>query len=89
MSHYAPLSKRFEDLQIVQNSQIVSANAVNINTATAAELEKLPRVGPETARKIIEYREKYGKFRRTENLILVDGMSDKKFRGLQNLVRVE
>lgn len=73
----------------VKNSPEISENAVNLNTAIAAELEKLPNIGAETARKIIEHREKYGKFRRAEHLILVDGMSDKKFREIRNLVRIE
>ena len=76
-------------LTAVHGSSSISENAININTATAEELEKLPRVGEETARKIIEFREKYGKFRRTEDLIMVHGMSDKKFRALRNLVKVE
>jgi competence protein ComEA len=52
-------------------------------------LEKLPKIGKGIARKIIEYREKHGKFRRAEHLILVRGMSDKKFREIQSLVKVE
>lgn len=64
-------------------------NAVNINTATADELEKLPKIGKGIAERIIEYRQKYGRFRRAEHLILVRGMSDKKFRELQSLVKVE
>jgi competence ComEA-like helix-hairpin-helix protein len=66
-----------------------SENAVNINIASAEELEKLPHVGKETAKKIVAFRETYGKFRRTENLILVVGISDKKFREMKSLVKVE
>jgi competence ComEA-like helix-hairpin-helix protein len=64
-------------------------NAININFATAEQLEKLPKIGKGLADKIIKHREKYGNFRRTEHLILVKGMSDKKFRKIQNLVKVE
>ena len=67
----------------------IAENAVNINTATAAELEKLPKIGKGTATKIIEFREQNGNFRRPEHLILVRGMSDKKFREIQNLIKVE
>lgn len=64
-------------------------NALNLNTATATELEKLPKIGKGIAKRIIDYREKYGNFRRAEQLILVKGMSDKKFREIQNLIKVE
>ena len=60
-----------------------------MNTATAAELEKLPHIGREIARQIVEHREKYGQFRRAEHLILVKGMSDKKFREIKNFVKIE
>ena len=72
-----------------QNQPQTSESAVNINTAGAEELEKLPRVGTELARKIIEHRKKYGAFQRAEDLILVRGMSDKKFREIRSLVKVE
>jgi competence ComEA-like helix-hairpin-helix protein len=67
----------------------VAENAININTASAEELEKLPKIGKGIAQKIIEHRERYGKFRKAEHLILVKGMSDKKFREIQSLVKVE
>ena len=63
--------------------------AVNINTATAAELEKLPSIGAKHAQDIIAYREKYGKFTRPAELILVDGISDGKFRRISDLVKTE
>ncbi len=64
-------------------------NALNINFAAAQELEKLPKIGKGLADKIIKHREKYGNFRRPEHLILVKGMSDKKFREIQTLVKAE
>jgi competence ComEA-like helix-hairpin-helix protein len=73
----------------IKKHESTSENAVNLNQATAEELEKLPKIGKGIARRIIEYRETYGKFRRAEHLILVRGMSDKKFREIQNLVKVE
>jgi competence ComEA-like helix-hairpin-helix protein len=72
-----------------QNQPEISEFAININTASAEELEKLPRVGKEFARRIVEHREKYGAFKRAEDLILVRGMSDKKFREIRSFVKVE
>ena len=68
---------------------LLAVNAVNINTALSVELEKLPFIGTETAQNIIEHRGKYGKFRRAEHLLLVRGISDKKFRQIKNMVKVE
>lgn len=62
---------------------------INLNTATAAELESLPGVGPMLAARIITYREENGRFRRAEHLMMVRGISDRKFRELRPLVRVE
>ena len=67
----------------------VTAPRVNINTASAAELEKLPGIGKAFAQRIVEYREAHGPFRRPEHLIMLRGMSDKRFRQLRDLVTVE
>lgn len=62
---------------------------ININTASANELEKLPGIGKGLAARIIEHREKYGPFRRLEHMIIVRGISDKRFRTLRDLVTVK
>jgi competence protein ComEA len=62
---------------------------VNINKASRAELERLPGVGPATASRIVEHRERYGPFRRAEHLLLVRGFSDSRFRELRPLVTVD
>lgn len=66
----------------------VAENAININSATSSELERLPHIGTKTAAKIIEHREKFGEFRRPEHLLLVAGISDKRFRSMRNLIKV-
>jgi competence protein ComEA len=62
---------------------------ININTASSRELEKLPGIGKGLAERIIEHREKYGPFRRAEHLIVVRGISDRRFRALRDLITVE
>lgn len=62
---------------------------INLNTATANELETLPGIGKALAARIIEHREKYGAFRRPEHLIIVRGISDRKFRAMRELISVE
>ena len=62
---------------------------ININTASAQELEALPGIGKALAERIIEHREKYGTFRKPEHLIIVRGISDNRFRNLRDLITVE
>jgi competence ComEA-like helix-hairpin-helix protein len=66
-----------------------SATRVNLNTAPAADLEELPGIGRVLAERIVVYREQYGPFRRVEHLMMVQGVSDHKFRALRDLVTVE
>lgn len=66
----------------------VAGYVININTATADELESLPKIGPKTALAIIEFREKNGPFRRIEHLMLVDGISETRFRVLRGRITV-
>lgn len=62
---------------------------ININSASTKELEKLPGIGKAIAERIIEHRDKYGPFRRAEHLILVRGISDRKFRELRDLITTQ
>jgi competence protein ComEA len=61
---------------------------VNINTATAAELETLPRVGPTTAQRILEYREANGPFATIEDIQNVPGIGPATFEGFQDMITV-
>lgn len=62
---------------------------VNVNTASRDELERLPGIGPGLAMRIIEHRERYGRFRRAEHLIMVRGLSHRRFRAMRSFVAVE
>ncbi len=53
------------------------------------ELEKLPGIGKGLAERIIDHREKFGSFRRIEHLIIVRGISDRRFRALRDLITVK
>ena len=75
--------------QAAAADQLRVNTGVNINTASAEELEKLPYIGPGVALKILAYREKNGPFRRAEHLMLIDGISEKRFREIRLLIRVE
>ena len=61
---------------------------VNINTATQAELEGLPGIGPERARDIIAYREAHGPFPDIEAIQNVEGIGEGIFEEIKGLITV-
>ncbi|MDQ3321878.1 MAG: helix-hairpin-helix domain-containing protein [Acidobacteriota bacterium] len=82
-------SENTKQFSPVENRVEISQFAVNINTSSAEELEKLPHIGAQTARKIVEFRNKNGKFRKPEHLLLIDGIGDARFREMRNFIKVE
>ena len=64
------------------------AGVVNINSASAAELEALPGIGAKTAARIIEYRQKNGPFKKIEELMNVRGVGEKNFLKLKGQIVV-
>ncbi|RZI92377.1 MAG: ComEA family DNA-binding protein [Microbacterium sp.] len=61
---------------------------VNLNTADAAALETLPRIGPALAGRIIEWREQNGRYASVEDLLAVPGIGEKLLAGLREKVTV-
>ena len=62
---------------------------VSINEAPREELERLPGIGPALAARIVEHRERFGRFRRAEHLLLVRGISERRFLQLRPYVTAE
>ena len=56
---------------------------VNINMASATEIATLPGIGPKTAARIVEYRQKNGPFKKIEELMNVRGIGEKNFLKLK------
>ena len=69
-------------------SKTNSQSKTNINKATQEELENLPGIGPSTASKIIEHREKNGKFKEIEDIKDVSGIGEAKFNSIRDLISV-
>jgi len=65
-----------------------NAELININTASATELDTLPGIGPTTAQKIIDYRQQHGPFVNTQDIINVSGIGPGTYENLKNLITV-
>jgi len=61
---------------------------IDINTASNAELDTLPGIGPTTAQKIIDYREQNGPFVNTEDIINISGIGPGTYERIKDLITV-
>jgi comEA protein len=61
---------------------------ININTASLEELQKLPRIGPKIAQRVIDYRKANGSFKKVEEIMKVKGIGEKTFNRLKDLITV-
>jgi competence protein ComEA len=86
------LEKKYSSASLAPDAEVASSQTngrLSINTASIAELEKLPGVGKVLAERIVRYREEHGPFRRAEHLLMVQGISDNKFRKIQPLITTD
>src|SRR5437588_3601798 len=65
------------------------SGVVNINTADAAQLSMLPRVGLKAAQRIVDYRTQHGSFQKTTDIMQVKGFGDKSYQRLSSYITVE
>jgi len=61
---------------------------VDLNNATATELQTIPGIGKVTAARIVEWRKQHGPFRRAEDLMKVKGIGEKSFDKLRPYLKV-
>ena len=71
------------------DTQATPAGVVNINTADAAQLSNLPRVGLKVAQRVVDYRTAHGPFARTSDIMQVKGFGQKSFDRLSPYLTVE
>jgi len=71
------------------NSPAAASGPINLNTATADQLDALPGVGPAIAKRIIAYRETTGKFTSCEEIKQVSGIGEATFAKIKDLITVQ
>jgi competence protein ComEA len=69
---------------MAQKPAAAAPEKVNLNSATAEQLQGLPGIGPATAKNILDYRAKVGKFNKVEEIINVKGVGEKKFMKIKD-----
>ena len=69
------------------DAQMRASKLVDLNQATAEDLERLPEIGPSLAQRIIEYRNAHGPFRNPEELQQVPGIGPKTYDALRDDVK--
>ena len=74
--HYAPLAKLPASAEMTGKGHSAWDGQINLNTASAAELDKLPGIGPAKAAAILAWREEHGPFRYPEQLLEVPGIGE-------------
>ena len=67
---------------------VKAGDKVNINTASLEELQKLPRIGPQIAQRILDFRKENGSFKKIEDILKVRGIGEKVFDQLKDLITV-
>jgi competence protein ComEA len=67
---------------------VVSTEAINLNSATAAQIASLPGIGPKTADLVVQYRVKNGPFKKIEEIMNVRGVGEKSFLKIKDRLTV-
>ena len=76
------------DRAVSQESFMPDVSPLDLNAATAEELDALPGIGEELARRIVEYREEHGPFESVEEIMEVSGIGEGKFADLEDRITV-
>lgn len=90
MLYLSAVGKQFaaEGISVYTDREAATEDArININTASAEELELLPGIGPALSSAIVERRELIGGFKQVDDLLDVSGIGEKKLAAIRDLIR--
>jgi comEA protein len=84
----AVFSLLFSPLFALQAGSKPGTEKININSASLDDLQKLPRIGPKIAQRILDYRKANGNFKKIEELMKVKGIGEKLFNQIKDMLTV-
>lgn len=73
---------------VVPLSAAEKADPIDLNRATAQDLTQLPGVGEAIAKRIVDFREQHGPFKRVEDLMKVKGIGEKSLKKIRPYIRI-
>ena len=77
------------EIQVPQEEILPDLSPLNLNTATAEELDQLPGIGEELARRIVAYRTENGPFSDIRQIMEVSGIGEGKFDELEDRITID
>ncbi len=82
------LSLCLSPLLAMQAQNKAVSEKININTASLEDLQKLPKIGPKVAQRIVDFRKQNGSFKKIEELMKVKGIGEKIYAQLKDMITV-
>ncbi|MBN2645897.1 MAG: helix-hairpin-helix domain-containing protein [Desulfuromonadaceae bacterium] len=76
-------------LTLMAPGAVISAALININTATAEQLQQVQGIGPSTAEKIVAYRQQHGAFTSLDQLVEIKGIGEKSLAKISGQLSLE
>lgn len=81
------VTKGSKNIEVVKSKEPLTV-LVNINKASVVELDVLPAIGPVTAQKIVDYRNKWGGFKSKEEIKKVSGIGEKTYEKFKDIIEI-
>jgi len=73
----------------IHAQSVAQEKKIDINTASVAELQKLPRIGEKVAQRIVDFRKEHGDFKKIEEIMKVKGIGERTFKLIKDLIVVK